>query len=190
MGIYNLKIGKGVIIPVTYFMSIFLENLELARDSAKEENPDYVEFEFDEDFILKCIFEKTGIKYNFSPLGHDAFDSRNGTMNILGGTKNSKVFNQIKELKSKKYENINDDFCCVVGTGDLIFIGFYTDLNEGGEFEYYVKAPEIIYGLTSLLDQILEVVPKLKEKKCTELEKLFNQEALIWSFASDCSCCG
>nr|QBK89836.1 MAG: hypothetical protein LCPAC101_01190 [Pithovirus LCPAC101] len=174
MGIYNLSLGKGVIIPINMFIEMF-------NDYFKDKEETDVEFM---EYVLK---KETGKSYQVSVVGHDAFKSRGGNMDVLSETKNYDIVQDIKKL-DKKYKKIDID-CCLVGCGTLIFIGFYESLGKG-EFEYYPEASEIIYGLTSLLDDIVAFLPLLKEKDCTSLTKTFNQNSCIWTFAPDCACCG
>ena len=118
-------------------------------------------------------------------VGHDAFESRHGDMNVLANTKNYEIIKEIRSLQKTELDVKFESVHC----SNLIFIGSYKEIGSG-EFEYYIKAPEVIYGLTSLLDDIVEILPIIKKKDCTKLTKLFNQDVCIWTFAPDCACCG
>ena len=72
-----------------------------------------------------------------------------------------------------------------------MFIGTFKSLeSETGEFSYYVKMSEILYGMAGLLPDIVEYYPKLVAKDCHEIKKAIGLKPCIWLFAPDCGCCG
>jgi len=108
-------------------------------------------------------------QYEIIQLGHDAFNFRFSLDHVLPNHSE-----HLEQLKSKEW----------------FFVGHAQEIPAEGEFSYYVKAPEIIYGLAGLLDGIVEIYPQLKTRDCSSLEEFYGQKALIWTFANDCSCCG
>lgn len=174
MGIYNISLGNGIIIPSKMLVKMYPDHFNNVEEYGPEELED----------ILRKV---TGKKFKVSNVGHDAFKSRNGSMQVLSGTKNYDIVKEIKKLDNeyKDLEVGSDLLSC----GTLIFIGFYEEMGNS-EFEYYPKTAEVIYGLPAILEDIITILPTLKEKDCSLLTEMFKQEACIWTFANDCACCG
>ena len=226
MGIYDLYMGKGLIIPVEYFVRKYIKEI-------KADFPELSEMD-DATDVLNTFVKKHIGDYRICSVGHDALEVRGGT-GIIGGSDNQVVVRFIeqwrllygeektdknkkdknKKPKQKRYNEEEDEeqkaerelLDSMLNTpeqqskedvpianlhvGDLMFIGKMEQMeSDDGEFSYYVKAPEIIYGLASLLDSIVEKYPTLKASDCTSLEKAIGFKSCIWTFAPDCACCG
>ena len=95
-------------------------------------------------------------------------------------------------LKWRKQASKNNDEFPIssLGCGDLMFIGHCKDLEPGGEFGYYIKTPELLYSLPALLPEIISYSAELAKMDVYNLKTIFGQEPCIWTFASDCHCCG
>lgn len=179
MGIYEIIMGKGIVVTNKIFASLFAKELD------KLDEDDLMQPESIEEMINK----RTLGNYMVKGMGHDAFRSRHGNMGVLDRTKNYEIVQKLKKSLECTTEPETNNLPELACGSPYIFIGFYEFL-EGGEFDYYIGAPEVIYGLPALLDEIVELVPRLREKDCSEISNLFNQKACIWTFAQDCACCG
>lgn len=180
MGIYELFLGKGIIVPVKTFVRKYLDEI----------NAIFTDGEDDEEFLTNFIKNKFGDEFDLSKLGHDALESRHKDMSILDGTDNMQAFNQIKKCLELEKSNHTDLPIDSLGCGDLMFIGYYESICTDCEFSWYVKAPEIIYGLPALIPTIIKCYNKYKDLDCLKLENEFGQTSCIWTFAQDCACCG
>jgi len=178
MGIYSINLGKGIIVPVKVFVK---KHLEKVLKIYKEEEGDL------EETISLIVTEVYGNEYQVTSIGHDAFKSRDGKMDVLGGD-NKIAFDIINKLR----EQVEDDLPIKIITfSDLIFIGYFRVIEStGGDLEYYVKTPELLYGLPSLLPSIIEAYGEMSNKDCSVLKGEFEQNPCIWTFAIDCNCCG
>lgn len=84
MGIYELFLGKGIILPVKMFVRKYLEEVNIALANDEDE---------DEYSLLQLIAkQKFGEDIEISSLGHDALESRHGNMSVFGDTDNAKSF--------------------------------------------------------------------------------------------------
>lgn len=177
MGVYNIYIGKGVVIPVRFFFEIFKKEIaEIPNENMLGEN------EFN-----KIVQKFIGPEYQTCPLGHDAFDGRHGP-----------IFDMFEEMENEESALMIADLiedaksmpeCNSYHDSHLMFIG-KLDSIEGPDFSYYVKAPEIIYGLAALLPSIVKLYPKYQNMTCQELSDWCEQKPCIWTFIGDCCCCG
>jgi len=165
--------GKGIILSVS----------ELEKHFESLLTPEYIQ-ECSEDVFLifnRLIKDHINSKYSISFLGHDAFQSYSGDMEILSGTENGKQLELTKNSKHKTKLHYYTKFC---------FVGVYTEIPSKEELEYEVTLPELLYGLPALLPGIMELYPKLQAQNCEELIKEFPQyKPCIWTFAGDCHCC-
>lgn len=170
--------GKGIIIPVKKFVQMYLSEINKIFEDGNDEH----------EALDKIVKEFVNEKYEVSSLGHDALESRHGDMQALDKTPNMKAFNQIQEWRKESYPKDLPIQSLSCG-GDLMFIGVYMPLGDA-ELSYYVKAPEIIYSLPAFIPHIIDCYETLKQYDYSDLEKTFGQEACIWTFTSDCACCG
>lgn len=216
--------GKGLIVPMEYFIRKYLKQL-------KEDYPNMSEMNCPYDLLSKFIKKHINEEYNICSLGHDALTIRGGGIGSpVGSSENLKNVRFIQrwiclygtneeEKKRNNTRRISDDEIKlddpeeyeerqffdsllqtdeqkskedlpIYGYTDLMFIGKMKTIESDGEFSYYVKAPEIIYGLTGLLDSIVQIYPTLKTFDCSDLEQALKLKPSIWTFASDCACCG
>ena len=168
--------GKGIVIPINIFVQRFKEEIKLENNQ-------------DELALVKEIVKKYIGDYDVCTLGHDAFQGRHGLVfEMFEDSANEKEAERITQLiKDSKlitetlpFTNI---FC-----SSLIFIGHFEDITPN-ELSYYLKAPEVIYSIASFIPLIMKYYPFLMEKDCASLN-VFDQQACIWTFAPDCSCCG
>ena len=180
MGIYDILLGKGVIIPVKIFVRCFLDEVK----EKYEENEDELEV------IQEIVNELFGKNYQVIGLGHDAFEGRHGSMfDMFDETEQENPAEKLSKLIQKSKEISNDDLPFTgVGCGDMIFIGFAESITPG-DLSYYVKAPEIIYYMTACLPLIIKHYPILLEKDCNVLNEMFGTMSM-WTFTRDCTCCG
>jgi hypothetical protein len=186
MGIYALRMGKGVIIPVKLIVKEYLT--EIIRIS-KEKNID-MESYFGE-ILDQIVQEQFGKNFKVSQLAHNALESRHGDMCALGDSDNSIAYTTIqKMIKEADLINNNDLPITDFGCGTLLFIGQFNDLDEVGELSYYVKLPELLYSLPAFLPQIVRDYPILMNVDCSALQEKFEQLPCIWTFTNDCHCCG
>ena len=186
MGIYEIQLGKGIIVPV----AIFVYKHRAYIKTTYEDGDDELET------LISVVHHVYGEEYTASPLGHDAFQSRhsnkNGAMQMLVGN-NEQAIKQVNRLRKKltkpQYKDLPFDS---LGCGDLMFIGYHktVEAEDNAEFEYYVKVSELLYGLPSLLDGLIEAYIEMKTKECLKLVGEFGQQPCIWTFATDCACCG
>lgn len=171
MGVYHFLMGKGIILSSKILKEIY-------RDELAKALPDFDIEESIREYVneLNELIEKIDIKFQICILGHDAFDSfgNRHDMGVLDG-KNEKIY---RELKNR--EDPDDD---------LVFIGICDEIC-GGDFSWYPTAPEIFYGLTTFLPQIVEYYPKLIKNDVSVLGQIFHQTPCIWTFTTDCCCCG
>jgi len=198
MGVSEIYLGKGVVVPVEYFVRKYLGYFKEHYDGGDEWEVI--------DSLIKEKFGDDGVKW--CQVGHDAFEGRGGLMKISLLDKNMKAVEQImgyvddglewdydKDSGSdhKRSEDLEEIPVETVGVGGkFLFIGYFEEIesDDGGEFSHYVKAPEIIYSLAALIPSMMEIYPRLLEKKCDKLEEEFKQSMGIWTFTSDCCCCG
>jgi len=162
MGLYNFCLGKGIIIPLTRLV--------------REHTPLLLELTSDPDILFEGIRTQIGKQYELTTLGHDAFDSRHGHMDVFDGMKNMDAYNLIKKWQ-KEEEN-----------QELVFVGLYKELT-GGEMSYRVETPELLYSLPAFLPEIVEYYPVLQSTDLSSLEVTFGQPVCIWTFGTDCACC-
>lgn len=181
MGVYNIYMGKGIIIPISVFVRKYKE--QIMEIYEKDTNQD-------EEEIVKDIVKKYIGDYNVCRLGHDAFEGRHGLIfDIFEETENEE--NALKVcnlLESAKLENNSDLPFKSIFCSEVIFIGHFVDICKN-ELSYYLKAPEVIYSLASFIPQIIKEYPILIAKEYAGLN-IFDQEANVWTFAADCCCCG
>lgn len=184
MGIYNISMGKGIITSFGVLEKLF-EN-ELTEEFIVSHRGDMCQ-------TLDSLAKKRlGKDYSVIFLGHDAFSSRRGNMDILA---NSEDFELQKQLDSISYwkqkhqegKGNNHFFNSFV----LCFIGICDEIEStGGEFGYLVKTPELLYGLPALLPSIIKLYIRLEAEKCEELSKFYpGLTPRIWTFGGDCHCC-
>lgn len=180
MGIYDIQLGKGIIVPHNIFIKT---NEKIIKNIMKGMKKPYDGF----DILDRAVKKIYGQEYEFSPIGHDAFNSRSGSMEIF--TNDNEInFIAIKNLLKIKIDSDSLPFD-FPSCGELIFIGKYQSI-EANDMEYYVKTPELLYGLPALLPSLIKVYQKMIKIKCDELINEFNQTPCIWTFATDCHCCG
>lgn len=179
MGVYNIVIGYGVIVPVEQFVQIYYSYI---KTSGYKHGDDVYE-------LFSDIIKKNFKDYSFSQLGHDAFDSRDKITQLPD--KNLEVYDNII-LPVIQHEHDRDDLLINRNDiGPLMFIGYKEDLESpNGELGYYLKAPEVIYSLPGIIDGIVNFHLKYNGVDCKDLENTFKQPALFWTFTTDCCCCG
>jgi hypothetical protein len=207
MGIYSLYMGKGLILPCEFFVRKYLKQI-------KADFPGVTDAD-DATEVLNHIVKKYIGDYEVCSLGHDALEVRGGGTSIAIGTSdNLKVVSFIKKWRKMKagtlaanaradVEEEDEDSSADIlkqttenipfsslHVGDLMFLGKFKSINGDGEFNYYVKAPEIIYGLAGLLEDITDYYPKLVAMDCSDIESAIGLKPCIWTFAPDCACCG
>jgi hypothetical protein len=190
MGIYSFYLGKGIIVPVARFIRHYLkEILALYPDEDAFDYPSYRTF-YDQ-IVKKYI----GSKYEAVLLGDDALTS--GHNNGMGALRDDSLYANsiytIRKWQKQESPDRNDYPYNLSFKGALLFIGVCKDLDEGGELSYYVKGAELLYSLPNFIPQIIAYYPVLMQTTMTRLEKsrtAGNQRPLIWTFASDCLCCG
>jgi hypothetical protein len=199
MGVYELYMGKGIIVPVRTFVKHFLKEInEIHKPSFEHET-------------LQEIVKKYIGDYEICSIGHDAFKGRHGFISdMFENTPNESMIERIGDMISGKEkedeekeekeeeereedeeeeEQKEDNLPFVsLGCGDLIFIGHFNNICPN-ELSYYIKAPEVIYSLAACIPLIVKYYPILLAKECKSLN-IFEQEARIWTFATDCCCCG
>lgn len=181
MGIYSICLGKGIMIPVKMFVLKYLDEINETYEDGDDE---YV-------ILEKLVKKHIGEEYQISSVGHDAFQNRSGMECVLGDSLNSKVYPQIKEWREKSKENNVEVPFEQLGCSDLIFIGRFKELDaHNGEFGYYIKTPELLYGLTALIPQIVEYSLKLSNIDVSILNEKLDQIPCVWTFSMDCHCCG
>lgn len=73
MGVYEIFMGKGVMIPVPTFAKMFREEITEHFDPNQGNEQECI------DLIIKMKF---GEKYTWSTLVHDAFESREGLFKV------------------------------------------------------------------------------------------------------------
>jgi len=151
MGVYEILMGKGIIIPIELFKQKFPE-LDVGEMN---------------DSDMKSL----GFSHQLVTLGHDAFESRN--KNMCGCM-----------LEGEDRPALDD----YIGK-ELMFIGKYMGICDG-ELSYYIKAPEVIYSMAGMVQNIAKALPELNEYDTTDIEKLFDVKSAIWTFTNDCCCCG
>lgn len=169
--------GKGIIIPVKRFVQMYLSQI----------NEIYKDGDVECDALYKIVQKFVNLKYDVSSLGHDALESRDGDMQALDNTPNMEAFEIIQEWRKESYPE--DLPIQTLGCGDLMFIGIYETLGDA-ELSYYVKTPELLYSLPAFIPAMIKCYTTLNEQDCSDLETIFGQKACIWTFATDCACCG
>jgi hypothetical protein len=181
MGVYDIYMGKGIILPVSVFVRRFLKEIqELTADKAT----DGCEQEIIEEEIIEEIVKKYIGDYEVCTIGHDAFNGRYGSIaEMFDGTD---AFDNI--ITSESDVDNSDLPFTSIHCSTAIFIGYYKSIAPN-DLGYYIKAPEVIYSIAAFIPLILKHYPVLLAKECTSLN-IFNQEAHIWTFALDCCCCG
>jgi hypothetical protein len=174
MGIYELFIGKGIIVPASLVYKYYRSELCDTKVELIDDFSDIIEDKFG------C---------SISQLGHDALEGRHDMILFDDDERNNIIENLKSEILNLAdcADPSNED--SPFSNKDLMFIGEYKSL-DAHEFSYYVKAPEIIYGLSALLPNILALYPKYNEMNIGGLEATFAQKPLVWIFAGDCACCG
>jgi hypothetical protein len=166
--------GKGIILSVS----------ELEKHFELLLTPEHISRCSEDVFLIfnRLIKDHINSKYSISFLGHDAFRSYSGDMEILSGTENGK---QLELTKISKH-----DVTKLCYYTKFCFVGVYNEIPSEEELEYEVTVPELLYGLPALLPGIMELYPKLQAQNCEELIKEFPQyKPCIWTFAGDCHCC-
>ena len=192
MGVYTLTIGKGVMIPVKWFVHTHLKEITKKHKAYVQRG----EWRDDpSDVIREVVQEKYGPEFDISPVGHDAFESRHGfaSMGILNGSEQQEALAVLKGLTEECKElNLPTELeeYTHLDCGSIMFIGFHEDIASarGGEFEYYLKTPELLYGLVALIPSIIRLYQVMSTKDTSELAAL--GKPVIWTFATDCCCCG
>ena len=179
MGIYNIIMGKGIIIPVKQFVIQYLKEIEGIFNEGEDE----------QEFLTEVVKKFIGAEYLVCPIGHDAFDSRYG-MELLENSENAIAYKMIKKWRKQAKKNNDELPISGLGCGDLMFIGHCKTLEPGGEFGYYIKTPELLYSLPALLPEIISYSLELAKVDVSSLQTIFGQQPCIWTFASDCHCCG
>ncbi len=179
MGIYDIIMGKGIIIPVKLFVIQYSKEIE----GIFEEGEDEVEF------LTKLVEKFIGKEYQVSKIGHDAFDSRDG-MKLLECSENEIAYQIIKEWRTQAKKNDDDLPISSLGCSDLMFIGRFKNLEPGDEFGNYIKTPDLLYSLPALLPEIISYSLQLAKMDVSILQSIFGQPPCIWTFADDCHCCG
>ena len=175
MGVYNICIGKGVIIPARFFFKIFKKEIAESNDHV------------DEKLFNEIVQKHIGPTYQVCVLEHDAFEGRHSLIwEMFEEGENEESALMIDELvNDAKLMPETDTF----HDGRLMFIGQFDSI-AGPDFSYYVKAPEIIYGLAALLPSLMKLYPKYLATTCDELTQWCEQKPCIWTFVGDCCCCG
>lgn len=187
MGTHRIFIGKGIIIPTVRFISKYLDEIRALCNPSSSH--------VDAQKIISTIVKRHfGDDYDICPLGHDAFECRadHSMLDVFGNTAHAAAYEIIKHWRDELRLVSTSDFPFTsVGMGDLMFIGRFKTLDaHGGEFNYYVGTSELLYGLSALLPQIVAYYGELSQPNYEILGTTFGQQPCIWTFASDCHCCG
>jgi hypothetical protein len=179
MGIYNLVLGKGIIIPVKLFSQIFRMELENTNTT-----------DYTEEIFNQIVRQKIDPELTISGIGHDAFEGRHGKIfDMFSDTEHQESIDVLAEM-IEKAKTITDVKYQTLNCGDLMFIGHCRNLGQN-EFNYYIRNPsEIIYGFSHLLRDVIKYYPELEQKDLSALEEVFGQKSKMWTFADDCCCCG
>jgi hypothetical protein len=179
MGVDLLYMGYGVVIPVKTFVKKYLKEV---NEIIQIEN-----CTDDRETLQTVVNRKIG-NFEICSLGHDAFTSRSGYLSSLEDD-HEEAFQHIQE--SRETANLDKEvklpitglFC-----GDLMFIGTFKSL--GKELGHRAQAPEVIYGFSGMLENIVCWYPILKGVDSAILAETFGQKPCMWIFAPDCICCG
>ncbi len=180
MGIYHIIIGKGILMPYWRFIQLHLLTQVDEHTTPKEL-----------DAAIDKFLKKSGPDYELIHLGHDAFEGdgyRNFVISNLFEDEQSKIIIENEKLQKEKpdFSHYPDD----AFLDQLVFIGkFHTLSPAGDDFSSRPKAPELIYGLATLLPKLVNCYMALQKGDYKNLEETFTQTAHIWTFASDCACC-
>lgn len=198
MGFYYLILGNGVMVDKRYFFHKYRKQIDKYDPNHKKDGEEVVEY------IVKTYI---GEEFSACEVGHDAFGDHTYstpgykktwapfTMGVFDGWDDRPdVFTQLKEW-DEEYKDTNKDqdhdlpHKYYFGLGNVIFIGCYKELTEGGEFSWGTKKRELVYGLAAFLPQLVKEYRKLEKIDCSVLKKKFKQKPFIWTFAPDCCCC-
>ena len=180
MGVYNINIGKGVVVHLSTIYRKYKD--EIKKYIEKYENGD-LEIEFDNIGVEVMLTKIIG--YPVSTFGHDAFQFRDGFFK-------TDLFDREDVLSQNTSPDltdlVDDPIWIQISYIDPqnLFIGFYNVLEgeDSGEFGWYVKAPEVIYGIAGIIPDIIKFMSK--DFNTTDLSNMFNQKDRIWTFTSDC----
>jgi len=185
MGIYDILMGKGIFIPINIFAKKFPEEIKEYLKNKSNDEPGWE--------VVEAIVKKhMGSQYEATQTGHDVLKSRRGL--VLSQTYDGDeerepsmdcIYKMIEESEGMLTEEHNP-----MNSSDIVFIGKEESLMNGNELSYYVDSPEIIYSLAYMAPTIAYHYPILDKLEMPELEKLFGQKACIWTFTTDCTCCG
>lgn len=180
MGIKSIWLGKGIILSPSMIYKIWKTQIDIHIASGAI-------FGYDE---LDDIVNLDEYNFDVVHIGHDAFTSRStDSMNHI-------KFPVPQIFKLTEHEDIIKTL--LVTTQNLpanfkidcnVFIGMSICLNSetNNEFEGYVRTPELLYGLATLLPAIINASQILADTDVSILSKV--QKPLMWTFADKCSCC-
>lgn len=220
MGIDDLYMGKGLILPVDFFVRKYLNEI-------KKEYPNLTDNDDPREVLDKIVSKYIGKGYKVCSLGHDALRIRGGHLGISGTSDNVNVVSFIKQweesqkksgdegkkltAKNREEEDSNEDnemddkFTSIITAvsqnvgnlpftslfcGELMFLGKFKRIDSDNGFSHYVETAEILYGMAGLLPDIVDYYPKLVATDCSAIEKEIGLKPCIWIFAPDCGCCG
>jgi hypothetical protein len=179
MGVDNIYMGKGIVVPVNLFVAKYREEVEKIY---KEKGQGY-ELETIQEVVKKYIGD-----YDVCTMGHDAFEG--GCLEMFEDSRSEESASRIQELigEGKEYKGEHLPFDSVHCTS-LIFIGHFVNICNN-ELSSHPAASEVIYSMAACIPSIVKHYPLLLAKDCSSLNNVFDQEACVWTFAPDCCCCG
>lgn len=173
MGIYSVRIGKGIIIPSKLFFSTFGDEIK-----------SYSSDDYDEifDFIVKKHFRKYSV---CSDMMHLKTEKTIWHLYLIRAPHSD----QYTILESLERKSLNYKQPIGYSDGKYIFIG-RCEILDDMEFSCYIKTPELLYGLAGISPQLIKSYNKLTKFSMTILDEKWPLKSLIWTFANDCACCG
>lgn len=211
MGCEYICLGKGVMIHVDYIIELFpelkklingncedpiQELTEFVENKFKQENDNNSDYnnnddEDDDNYYIDDDDENENKDDKFcikcKPTGHDFFKDRSGIGSFLDKTGNAKVIKSLpkkgKKIKPSKYINTSI-------YSPVVFIGICRDIYPDGEYDHYVKGPEMLYSIGPMLPKLVDFYIKNKDVTMDNIEKTFGQKLCLWTFCEDCLCCG
>lgn len=183
MGIYNLYIGKGIIIPVKIFVNHFKSAV------ITDYNSDDKHSGFSREATLGNIVATIRPDLKIINLGHDALETRFGigVPECDEADDNYEACVVIRQM-IKDAISLPDLDIDYEPNSDLVFIGVFSEICDA-ELSYRIKVPEVIYGLPAFIPGLIRGYNKYSVIQIPELAAIFGQQPCIWTFAPDCACC-
>ena len=194
--------GKGYVVNATQFATEFLTEIKtvLKEDYECEENEEVLSEEESErlgDFFLEIVKKMVRLitkdpTIDVYPLGHDAFVGGDGPFKCL-------FPKEISDDFLKTLEDTQNDLEIYTGC-KYLFIGYGRELctDNQEELSYHPKTSEVIYSLAALFPDMMKAFDEFKNKNFDHVAELMKRlwggktlvPATIWTFTTDCACCG